>query len=259
LLPFFFLLISSQKGIAKDTFKLVSPKSDTGSQHPIRVLMFSGFASPVLPMGNLANDYGMFGEVGLGIQYMTKSKLIFGIEGAYLFGNGVKKDPVPYLRSGDGTVTGTDGSDAVFKVFQRGVNFPSLRAGKVWGLPYLKKRRNEGGFSFQLSTGWFRHWTYIQDQSKKTPQFSEEYKKGYDRLASGPTLGGWLGFLSLPDGGKLNFQAELGYTHAFTKTNRFDFSTQEAAGKKRSDGLLQIRFRICFSVKSRAENTVYYY
>jgi hypothetical protein len=46
-----------------------------------------------------------------------------------LFGGTVKKDPIPNLRNPDNTITGTNGSDAVFKVFQRGSIGPVLRLG----------------------------------------------------------------------------------------------------------------------------------
>jgi hypothetical protein len=224
-----------------------------------RCLMFNGFASLAVPGGDLASDYGSFGEIGGGIQYQTKSKWLFGLEGGYFFGNGVKKDPIPNLRNEDGNVIGTNGSDAVFKVFQRAVSLPEFRFGKTFQFSNKQGRNSLGGFTAVAGGSWFRSWTYIQDLSKKTPQFSDEIRKGYDRLRSGPSASFWLGYLYLPDNGKLNFHFEAGYTHAFSKTNRYDFTTQEPAGIKRNDGLFQLKVRLCFVVKSRSEETEYYY
>lgn len=224
-----------------------------------RCLMFNGFASLAVPGGDLATDYGTFGEIGGGIQYQTKKKWLFGLEGGYFFGNGVKNDPIPNLRTEDGTVIGTNGSDAVFKVFQRAVSIPALRFGKTFRFSQKPGKNSLGGFTAVAGGSWFRSWTYIQDLSKKTPQFSDEIRQGYDRLRSGPAASLWLGYLYLPDNGKLNFHFEAGYTQAFTKTNRYDFSTQEPAGQKRNDGFFQLRVRLCFVVRSRSEDTVYYY
>lgn len=231
------------------------PKEETGQ----RCLMFNGFASLAIPGGDLAAHYGTFGEIGGGIQYQTKKKWLFGLEGGYFFGNGVKTDPIPNLRTDDGNVIGTNGSDAVFKVFQRAVSLPAIRFGRTFRFSQKPGKNTLSGFTAVAGTSWFRSWTYIQDLSKKTPQFSDEIRKGYDRLRSGPAASLWLGYLYLPDNGKLNFHFEAGYTQAFTKTNRYDFTTQEQAGQKRNDGFFQLRVRLCFVVRSRSEDTVYYY
>jgi len=234
-----------------------SPKEKVNLE--TRCLMFNGFASMVVPSGDLALDYGAYGEVGGGIQYQTKKKWIMGLEGAYMFGNGVKNDPIPNLRNPDGTVIGTNGSDAVFKVFQRATSLPAIRFGKTFS-PFKNPGHNAlGGITVMAGGSWFRHWTYIQDLSKKTPQFSDSYRQGYDRLSSGPTASLWIGYLYLPDHGKLNLHAEAGYTQAFTTTDRYDFAYSTPAGVKRNDGFFQIRLRICFTVKSRNENSAYYY
>lgn len=242
-------------------FWLPLSAQDTKAKEPIeqRCLMFNGFAALAIPGGDLAADYGTFGEIGGGIQYQTKKKWLFGLEGGYFFGNGVKKDPIPNLRTEDGNVIGTNGSDAVFKVFQRAVSIPAVRFGRTFRFSKKPGTNSLGGFTVVAGGSWFRSWTYIQDLSKKTPQFSDEIRKGYDRLRSGPAASLWLGYLYLPDNRKLNFHFEAGYTQAFTKTNRYDFTTQEPAGQKRNDGFFQLRVRLCFVVKSRSEETVYYY
>lgn len=249
--PVFLFFILFSPAIAQDT----KPKEAI----KLRCLMFNGFASLAIPGGDLATDYGTFGEIGGGIQYQTKEKWLFGLEGGYFFGNGVKKDPIPNLRTEDGNVIGTNGSDAVFKVFQRAVSIPAVRFGKTFRFSNKPAKNSLGGFTAVAGGSWFRSWTYIQDLSKKTPQFTDELRKGYDRLRSGPAASLWLGYLYLPDNGKLNFHFEAGYTQAFTKTNRYDFTTQQPAGQKRNDGFFQLRVRLCFVVKSRSEDTVYYY
>jgi len=224
-----------------------------------RVLMFNGFASFTVPFGNLSRDYGNYGEIGGGIQYQTKKKWIMGLEGGYFFGNGVKKDPVENLRTADGNIIGSDGSDASFKVFQRGTNLPALRFGKTFNVWNSEKNNSLGGLTALAGVSWFRHWTYIQDISKKTAQFSDEYRKGYQRLSGGPALSAWIGYLYLPESNKLNLHLEAGFTKSFTKSQQYNFVENLPAGAKRNDSFFQIRLRICFIVKSRSEETVYYY
>ena len=233
--------------------------SDSTLNKRIRVFLVHGHAGLTLPSGDLAADYGAYGELGGGFHILNKRRWIFGLEASYFFGNGVKRDPIPNLRNSDGTVTGSNGSDAVFKVFQRATSLPVIRVGKVFPFSLAFSRKNLGGISILGGAGWVRHWTYIQDLSKKTPQFTEDYRIGYDRLSGGPAAGIWVGFLSIPAYQKLNFHFELGYQQAFTTTYRYDFAYSTPAGQKRSDGMFQLRFKICFTSKSRSEETVYYY
>lgn len=225
-----------------------------------RILIFSGFAGLAQPGADLANDYGTFGQAGGGIEFINKSGFTAGIEGAYLFGSGVKKDPIPNLRNPDLSVTGSNGSDAVFKVYQRGTLLPVLRFGYRIK-PKIPFFRNNlaGGPTLNLSLGWFRHFTFIEDISKKTAQFSEQYRPGYDRLVTGVLPGFWVGYLYIPEQKGLNLHLEIGYGTGFTKTARYSFPDGTPPGINRKDNLFQARLKICFTVRSRAENTVYYY
>ena len=225
-----------------------------------RCLIFSGFAGLAQPARDLAADYGSFGQAGGCIEYVSKSGFMAGTEAAYLFGGTVKKDPIPNLRNPDNTITGTNGSDAVFKVFQRGSIGPVLRLGYCHRAkkPFFKNN-HDGGFTLNASLGWLRHFTYIQDISKKTPQFSDQYRIGYDRLATGLLTGLWVGYLFIPEHRGLNLHFELGYGAGFTRTARYSFSDGLPAGTKRNDNLFQARLKVCFTVRSRSENTVYFY
>jgi len=245
-----FCFSASGKPLQKDSLK----------KDKVRCLIISGYAGLSQPSGNLASDYGSFGETGGGLHFLNKARWIFGVDGAFLFGGGVKNDPIPNLRNPDGTVSGTDGADAVFKVFQRGSILPNAKIGYCFpqSKPFIPGN-SLGGFTLISGLGWLRHYTYIQDLSKKSPQFSDKYRIGYDRLATGLLFGLHAGYLFLPDNGKLNLHFELGYSHGFTKTARYSFVDSSPSGKKRNDGLIQLRLRICFTVKSRAENTSYYY
>jgi hypothetical protein len=224
---------------------------------PQRVLLFWGQAGISMPSGDLAKEYGAFGDIGMGSALQTKTKWYVSLEGAYLFGNSVKNDPIPNLRTPDGTVIGVDGNDAGFKIYQRGIQLPTLRLGKTFSLK--QKVNTQGGLTLIAGTGWMEHWTFIEDITRKTPQFAVQYRKGYDRRAGGLNAGLWLGYMYLPEANRLNFHAEFGYSHGFTYTYRYNFATGQPAGQARQDGLWQLRFRICFTVRSRSGNTEYYY
>ncbi len=221
--------------------------------------MFSGFAGLCVPGMDLKKEYGNYGEIGGGIQYQAKNRLFFGLEFGYLFGNGVKNDPVSNLRDEDGQVIGTNGSYANFKVFQRAFQFPMLKLGYTLKLNKKAVWNTLGGLNVSAGGGYFGNWTYIQDLSKKTPQFQEQFKDGYDRYRSGPGFGVWLGYLYLPESGKINFHLEAGYCQFFMESKRFDFVTMEPAGIKKTDAMFQLRLKICFTVRSRLQQTYYYY
>jgi hypothetical protein len=224
-----------------------------------RCLIFAGFAGAVFPQFDLANDYGTYGEIGGSIFYQSRTKWIMGLEGGYLFGGGVKKDPVPNLRDFNGNIIGNNGSYAVFKVFQRAFLLPMVKIGKTIPLRKNPKLNTLGGLTAIGGFGWLQHWTFIQDQSKKTPQFSKEYIDGYDRLTGGLGAGLWLGYIFLPVKSKLNFHLEAGYFLARTEVKRFDFAQNLPAGQKRLDGIIQLRFKICFTIRSKSQDEYYFY
>jgi hypothetical protein len=226
----------------------------------IRCLLLGGYAAICQPNGKLSEDYGTFGEAGGSILYLSKKRFLFGLEGGFIFGGNVLKDPVPNLRNPDGTISGADGRDAVFKVYQRGSNVPALRAGYL--LPFrwpMAEKNTYGGYSLSAGCSWFRNYTYIEDISKKTPQFSDQYRIGYDRLVTGPALGFWFGYLYMPENNLLNLMLEAGYMTGFTQTARYSFPTQEPAGVSRRDNVFQLRLKLYFTIRSRDENTIYYY
>ena len=240
-------------------FQNVNAQDKEEDKEEQRVVMFSAYGGYSIPQGSLKADYGDYWEAGGGILYQNKARFIIGLDYSYFFGTEVKKDPVPNLRTPDGNIISKDGSYAFFKAFNRGFMFPLIRLGKTFSLTKKTSSNKLGGLTVMAGGAWLQHWTFVQDISKNTPQFSGAYIDGYDRLRSGPGFGGWLGYLYVPEKGSLNFHIEAGYFQAFTKTRRYDFVTQQPAGQAYTDGMLQMRLRICFTVRSRAENTFYYY
>ena len=244
------------------TFKFSMIFSQEKKNVPLRIdkrcLVFSGFAGIALPGDDLSKDYGTYGEIGGGILYQSRTKWLIGLEGSYFFGNGVKTDPVSNLRNAEGSIVGNDGSYATFKIFQRGAQFPLLKFGKTISLKKNPRHNKLGGLTLMGGGGWFQHWTYIQDLSKKTDQFSERYIDGYDRLTNGPGFGAWVGYIFLPTSSKINFHLEGGYFVSFTERKRYDFANNLPAGQKRTDSFFQLRLKICFTVRSKAEDEFYY-
>ncbi len=235
------------------------PSTDSTGTNGQRILMFSGFAGLCIPGMDLKKDYGNYGEIGGAIQFQTKKRLFLSLEYGYLFGSGVKNDPVSNLRDKDGQIIGSNGSYATFKVFQRGFMFPLMKMGYTLKINKKAVWNTLGGLNVSLGGGYFGNWTYIQDLSKNTPQFQDQYREGYDRYRSGPGLGLWMGYLYLPEAGKINFHIEAGYCRFFTETKRFDFVSLEPAGQRRNEAVFQLRLKICFTIRSRSQETFYYY
>jgi hypothetical protein len=240
----------------------VSPNTDGSGKLSggVRCFMAGLQAGWCFPQANLADDYGTFGTAGGTLQYLMKKRWMAGLEAGFIFGGNVKNDPFPNLRNPDGSITGGDGSDAVFKVFQRGSIAPVFRLGYVFPEKWpIKKGNKLGGYFISAGGGWLRNYTYIQDLSKKTAQFSDAYRIGYDRLSAGPAAGLWIGYLYLADHNRLNLQIELGYLAGFTKSRRFSFVNGTPAGILRRDDLIQLSLKFFFSIRSLDEKADYYY
>lgn len=137
------------------------------------------------PGADLADRFGYNGSLGIGLDYLTRSNWIAGLETQFLFGNAVDINPLESLTNSAGFIYSQDGGVAMLGLRQRGFYLGGL-VGKLFALSEKNKR---SGIRLTLGAGLLQHKIRIQEDPQAfVPQIAGEYKKGYDRLANGLAL-----------------------------------------------------------------------
>lgn len=195
-----------------------------------------------VPAGVLSQRFGPFVSVGPVFSHKTRSGLLWGVGGAYLFGQQVKeKDMVRHITTSDNFVIGADGTlyDLVFGM--RGWQFDA-HIGKL--LPLLQYNRNSGPY-VKLGAGYLQHKIRIEttEHNADVPQLARSYLKGYDRLSAGLAVSPALGYLFLGNKRLVNFFVQVEYTAAFARNARsYNFDQEIKETRTRNDGYMALRF-----------------
>jgi hypothetical protein len=212
------------------------------------------------PQADWSKRFGTFGEAGVGFGYKTASGWLFGLEGAFLFGNKVKEDPLYELRTSEGFVISQNGTPSSLTVQQRGLKLPWLKAGKIFHKTYGRKASVNSGYVFQLGGTYLQHIIHYQKVSGgDVGQLRDEYKKGYDRLCSGFALTESLGYMYLSNKRGMNFYAGLECMQGFTKSQRIDFNTQTRDNSRRLDMSIGFKVAWILPLLKRDENEEFYF
>jgi hypothetical protein len=247
-----FMLLSSLFG----TFFLNAQKSTDVAdlRNKGKVILFHLSFHAHVPAGDLSKRFGQNLAIGSGIERMTAQNIIFGAEGHYLFGQQVKEDPLVILRTPEGTIIGADGTlaDVVFR--QRG-----WYAGLNFGRLFIRNEKQRAGIRVTNSIGWFQHKIRIQDDTRSVVQITDEYLKGYDRMAGGITLQQFIGWQKLGVDRRNNWMAGIELSQGFTQTLRdWDFSTRQKLDGRRIDLRFGVRLAWTLPFYPRAAETIYY-
>jgi len=191
-----------------------------------------------LPGGDLYSDFGANFNFGGSVQYLTKSKWIFGAKTYLMFGNDPKTDVLANLRSPEGEIVSQDRAFSIVFMEERGY-FAGLTAGKL--IPIFKKYPNSG-LKITLTAGVLQHKIKIEDRSGGLPQLAGEYIKGYDRLTNGFAITEFIGYQHFGNNGRINFFVGFEFTQGFTKNRRsWDYLTQQRLDSPRLDLLSGIK------------------
>ncbi len=219
-------------------------------------LLFSLSYAFQLPGGDLADRFGSSFSLGSGLEYLSASNWIAGINGQYFFGSEVEADVLAPLRTPEGFIYGNDKSVADIQLRQRGFYIGAL-VGKL--LP-LSPANPRSGLRLTLGGGLLQHRIRIQeDPLSVVPQLTGDYRQGYDRLSDGFSLQQFIGYQLLSPDGLLNFYAGIELTQAFTRNRRpFNFDTREAETGRRTDLLFGLRLGWILPFYLRKANEIYY-
>jgi len=178
---------ASAQEIEKDE-KAVKKKKQKFDSSP--AIIFSPNYAGQIPFGGVAQRFGFNSLFSAQIMYKTVSNWLIAAEGGFLFGTDVKQS---YVINNIATSTGqfiTQNNDltTLFPV-EEGFNL-KFEFGKV--IP-VAKRYPDAGIMLLTGVGFLEHKIAINAPSD-VPQFSGPYKKGYDRLTSGPVFSQFVGY-----------------------------------------------------------------
>jgi hypothetical protein len=194
-----------------------------------------------IPGGDLKNRFGSNTAAGAGFHIKNKSNLVFGIEGAFIFGNKVKNKNSIYegIRGADGSVISQEGKLANILIFERGYQF-HVDFGKIFS---FKKPNPNSGILLRAGIGFMEHKIRIESRQDKIPQLEDEYLEGYDKLTNGILFHQLVAYQYYGNTRFANFYAGFEFSEALTKSRRnFDFDLMKKDDRKRTDILYGIRF-----------------
>lgn len=225
--------------IAASLSAQAQPESGPLLADPVWLLSVQGGGA--WPGGVLQQRFGTAAALGLGLSYQTARGWLWGVEGQFLFGNQVREDVLRGIATRDGFVFGRDGLVADIRIFQRGFMAPVVKAGRVFPLRLPGANANAGWW-LAGGVGWLQHRILIQDVTRSVDQLVGAYRRGYDRLTSGPAFVQQLGYLYTGERRGLNFFVVLESTQGFTRNRRtFDFAAGRRLDEPRLDWLFGVR------------------
>ncbi len=207
--------------------------------------------------GDLAQRYGDNSTLGPSFTIKTKHNWIIGVDFNYMFGNEVKIQDqiVKNLVTTDGAPITREGILGDIRMFERGF-LTSFKLGKV--IPVFGSNPNSG-IMLIGSVGYLQHAIRIEVDQNDVPSLMGDYARGYDRLSSGLSLTGFVGYLYLSEHKLTNFFIGMEYTQAWTKSLRdFNFDTRSSDMSVKHDRLFGFKFGWVFPLYKRAPNRFYY-
>ncbi len=209
-----------------------------------------------VPGGDLKKRFGNNSNVGAIFLVKTKSNWLVGADYSYLFGSKLKETGMlDSIKTRTGYIIDANGAYAETRMFERGYS-ASIKFGKLF--PYLTPNKNSGFFCV-ASVGRLQHKIRIEDIGNRSPQLTKEYRKGYDRLTNGWSLGEFIGYLYLSNNRLLNLYGGFEFTQALTQNRRsYNFDTMERDVRKRKDYLSGFRFGIILPLYKRGPMDYYY-
>ena len=210
-----------------------------------------------LPLGDLADRFGLHGLAGVGLQFKTKQNLLFGISGHYLFGSDVKEDSIFYnLKTDDGNIIGSDGQLYNPALFEQGFDLIVY----FGGITNILCINPNSGIAIRGGVGYMQHNIQIYIYESLAPQLTGDYKKGYDRLTGGVQFSEYIGYYLFSNRNFVNFRAGIEFTQAFTTGIRsINFDNQLTETDNRLDMMINLKLSWILPVYQKPARRYYTY
>ncbi|MBN4072236.1 hypothetical protein JYT14_00750 [Flavobacteriales bacterium AH-315-E23] len=244
------LLVGTATSIAQ-----ISPKDSI-----VFVPLISPATAINFPGGDMVNRFGINGTVGGSFTFKTRKNWVFGIQYDFLFGKNVKEQHLfDNLETSAGFIIDDAGEPAEIDMFERGHTI-FLKAGMVF--PHLLEKKwtigpNENcGILITGGMGFLQHKIEF---TGTTPQLSEEYQKGYDRLSNGFATSQFIGYQHLSNNRMLNFYFGVEFVQAWTVNKRgYNFDQMAVDNTRRLDLLSGFKIGWLLPLYKRVADEFYY-
>lgn len=219
--------------------------------------MVSAVYSLQLPLADMQERFGMNSTIGGSLSFKLKKNFVIGVEGGYLFGRKVK-DPGQFDNitiDGVNLIT-PDGALRSIQTSQRGYQLQGY-LGKIFA---FKNPNANSGILVRLGVGVLQHKIRIDVEEGDVPYLNQEYKKGYDRLASGFMVAPFIGYQYLSLNKRVNFFAGVEFMAAFTQNRReWNFDTNTPTPGSRNDMLIGFKAGWILPIYFTPTEKYYYY
>jgi hypothetical protein len=210
-----------------------------------------------LPGGDLAERFQGNHAIGLSVIRRTRHRLLFGGEGAFLFGDRVIEPGIlSNVITRAGQVVDQEGDMADVFLLQRGW-FAMAVVGKHFN--WLGPGKESGVF-ITGGLGYMYHKIRVQTQRNVVPQLEDEYLEGYDRATAGPALKANIGYQYIGPKRRVNFHVGLEFMAGATQPLRaFNFDTGRSDRTDRIDLLSGIRLGWTLPIDRSNDDRFHYY
>ncbi|GAB4314912.1 MAG: hypothetical protein Kow00127_06120 [Bacteroidales bacterium] len=221
-------------------------------------MFHAGYAFQV-PGGDMADRFGANSVIAGGFTHKTPTNWLFGGEFNFIFGGIIRNESelLSNLKTEQGYIIDNAGSFGFVSLYERGY-YLTAKAGKV--IPAFHSNPNSG-IMLTGGVGYLQHKIRIEVADNNVPQLAGDYKRGYDRLATGFCVNLFAGYLYLSNSRLLNFYGGFEANLGFTKPARdINFDTRQPDPvSNRFDPLFGIRVGWIVPVFRREPEPFYYY
>lgn len=211
-----------------------------------------------VPFGDQTEWFGVNSTIGGGFSYKTSKNLLFGIDWGFIFGGNVKNEEqlFKYLTASSGYIINNSGQEAIVTLYERG-NSLLLRAGKLFPMQSLNPN---SGLYFTGGLGFISNKIRIDVFENDVNALNDDYKKGYDRLSVGPSIGGQFGFMFFGDNNLWNFHAAFEAVYGLTKNIRpYNFDTMSKDNSLKNEFYLGLKVGWLLPIYPKKPKDYYFY
>jgi len=211
-----------------------------------------------VPGGDMANRFGSNSNLALGFHIKSRTQWYYGIQCQFLYGTHVIREEgfLQNLMVDRSYVLDNDGAPATLVIQERGLAL-SADIGRLF--PWVGPNPNSG-ILIKSGVGFLQHRIRIEHQETHIQQLEGDYLKGYDRMANGPAVTGFIGYYHMSNNRFINFTIGVEGWRGFTSARRsMNFDTQVTEKGQRNDLLLGLRAGWTLHLYKRMSNNFYYY
>jgi hypothetical protein len=181
-------------------------------------LSMAGFSyAGQMPMGELADRFGLNSNIGLHATFKTKKNFIWAIDWGFMFSTNVKETEIlAGLETSNGYIIDQSGEFGQYILSERGFSI-NASFGKVF--PIIGPNPNSGIVA-KFGVGLLKHKIRIDNREGRIPILTEDYIKGYDRLTWGLAVTQFIGYMHLSNKRLVNYFFGIEATQGFTQGRR---------------------------------------